>query len=115
MRLVEWHFGACAQHPEAEPQWAWQGLNVGLLEECITCGLGFWAYELGQSLFAQSRGRNPTPGERGCIGGCTAMTNMSVTLPLVLVQRRMQVRMLIPSRHRTAGWAGVSCARGVVS
>ena len=64
---------------------------MGLLEECVTCGLGFWAYELGQSIFAETTGRNPTPGERGCIGGITAMSNMSITLPLVLVQRRMQV------------------------
>ena len=92
-RLGEGHSGACLTPvPKIEVQRSWQGLNVGLLEECITCGLGFWAYELGQSLFAQARGRNPTPGERGCIGGATAMTNMSITLPLVLVQRRMQVR-----------------------
>ena len=76
---------------------------MGLLEECVTCGLGFWAYELGQSMFAEATGRSPTPGERGCIGGLTAMANMSVTLPLVLVQRRMQVGPPSPAPLEASG------------
>ena len=45
---------------------------MGLLEEGITSGLGFWAYELGQQIFTNATGRSPTAGERGVIGGCTA-------------------------------------------
>ena len=70
-----------------------QGLGVGMVEEGITSGLGFMAYEIGQQVFTNITGRSPTTGERGIIGGFTACLNMGASLPLVLIQRKMQVRM----------------------
>lgn len=61
------------------------------MEECITTGLGFWAYELGNSIFRRKFGRPPTHGERGVVGGLTACFVMTATLPLLVVSRRLQV------------------------
>ena len=69
-----------------------QGLKCGILCEMLNTGLGFWAYEMGQSLFRDlHEGRSPSPRERGFIGGFSAMLVMSTTLPLETVLRRLQV------------------------
>lgn len=57
----------------------------------MTTGLGFWAYELGNAAWRQRTGRAPKPSERGIVGGLTACFVMTVTLPLLVVSRRLQV------------------------
>ena len=38
-----------------------QGLGLGLAQETLSNGAGFWAYEYGQSIFRRLHGRSPTP------------------------------------------------------
>ncbi|KAK9795508.1 hypothetical protein WJX73_001295 [Symbiochloris irregularis] len=70
----------------------YKGIAPALVEECVTTGLGFWSYELGNQLFRQRFGRHPKPSERALIGGATACFVMTVTLPLLVVSRRLQLQ-----------------------
>lgn len=70
----------------------YRGISPALMEECMTTGLGFWAYELGNAAWRRRTGRAPKPSERGIVGGLTACFVMTVTLPLLVVSRRLQLQ-----------------------
>ena len=71
-----------------------QGLTCGLFCEMLSVGLGFWGYELGQSVFRElNDGQSPSPQQRGFIGGISALAIMTATMPLEVVLRRLQVRL----------------------
>ena len=69
-----------------------QGLKCGVFCEMLSVGLGFWGYELGQTIFKElSDGQSPTPQQRGFIGGFSALLVMTATMPAEVVLRRLQV------------------------
>lgn len=68
-----------------------QGVRCGLLCEVVTVGLGFWAYELFQSLYRDSHGGDaPSPRARGLLGGCSALVVLTCSMPVETVLRRLQ-------------------------
>ena len=76
-----------------------QGLKCGLFCEMVSVGLGFWGYELGQSIFRElNDGQSPSPQQRGFIGGISALAIMTATMPIEVVLRRLQARAFV-SRH----------------
>ncbi|KAK9813123.1 hypothetical protein WJX72_009417 [[Myrmecia] bisecta] len=71
----------------------YQGFTPALINDIISNGLGFWSYELGQTLYRRCHnGKSPSPQERGLIGACTAVVVMSVTMPFEVIMRRLQVQ-----------------------
>lgn len=86
-----------------------QGLKCGVFAEMLSVGLGFWGYELGQSIFrGLNDGQSPGPQQRGIIGGISALVILTATMPIEVVLRRLQVRaIVIPNlnRHLQAVWA----------
>ena len=58
----------------------------------LSVGVGFWGYELGQSIFRDlNDGQSPNPRQRGFIGGISALAIMTATMPLETILRRLQV------------------------
>lgn len=72
------------------------GFQSSLLSDMLGTGLGFMAYEAGNQRWERAHGAKPTPAQKGAIGAASALLVMSATMPLEVIQRRMQVR---PPRH----------------
>lgn len=54
---------------------------------------GFTAYEMGTRIYRDSHGgAAPPPHLRGVIGACSAACVMTLTLPLEVVRRRLQIQ-----------------------
>jgi solute carrier family 25 (mitochondrial phosphate transporter), member 23/24/25/41 len=70
----------------------YSGFSTSLLGDMVGTGLGFMAYEVGNQLWERSHGHKPTAAQKGAIGACSAFVVMTCTMPLELIQRRMQVR-----------------------
>ena len=70
----------------------YSGFGSSLLSEMIGTGLGFCAYESGNQLWECTYGAKPTAAQKGMIGAASALVVMSATMPLELIQRRLQVR-----------------------
>ena len=70
------------------------GLKPSLVGDMIGTGLGFFAYEKANGTFEHVTGRRPQAIEKGFVGAASAMVVMTGTMPLELIQRRMQVRAL---------------------
>lgn len=68
------------------------GLKPSLVGDMIGTGLGFFAYEKANGIFEHMTGRRPQTIEKGFVGAASAMVVMTGTMPLELIQRRMQVR-----------------------
>lgn len=67
------------------------GLKPSLVGDMIGTGLGFFAYEKANGTFEHVIGRRPQAIEKGFVGAASAMVVMTGTMPLELIQRRMQV------------------------
>jgi hypothetical protein len=70
----------------------YSGFQSSLLSEMTGTGLGFMAYEAGNQWWERTHGHKPTPAQKGGIGAASAFVVMTCTMPLELIQRRMQVR-----------------------
>jgi hypothetical protein len=69
----------------------YSGFQSSLLSEMAGTGLGFMAYEAGNQWWERTYGHRPTPAQKGVIGAASAFVVMTCTMPLELIQRRMQV------------------------
>eukprot|EP00892_Ulva_mutabilis_P000936 jgi/Ulvmu1/10843/UM007_0017.1 len=67
------------------------GLKPSLVGDMIGTGLGFFAYEKANGVFEHVTGRQPQALEKGFVGAASATIVMTGTMPLELIQRRMQV------------------------
>lgn len=92
-----WRMGICAVQAaqQAMQQHGVRGLYAGLkpslVGDMIGTGLGFFAYEQANGIFEHVTGRRPQAIEKGFVGAASAMVVMTGTMPLELIQRRMQV------------------------
>ena len=75
----------------------YSGFGSSLLGEMIGTGLGFCAYELGNQWWERTHGAKPTAAQKGAIGAASAFVVMTATMPLELIQRRMQVLVCLVS------------------
>lgn len=70
----------------------YSGFGSSLLSEMLGTGLGFCAYEFGNQWWERAHGAKPTAAQKGVIGAASALVVMTATMPLELIQRRLQVR-----------------------
>jgi Mitochondrial carrier protein len=66
------------------------GFHSSMFGAMLGTGLGFCAYEASQRAFASAAERKPSALEKGVIGAASAVVVMTGTMPLELIQRRMQ-------------------------
>ena len=80
----------------------YSGFRSSLIGEMLGTGLGFMTYETGNQWWERTHGHKPTPAQKGAIGAASAMVVMTSTMPLELIQRRMQVAAALASGHAFA-------------
>jgi solute carrier family 25 phosphate transporter 23/24/25/41 len=71
----------------------YKGFRASLIGDVLGNALGFTAYEIGNRIYRDlNGGRTPPPAHRGLIGTCSAAVVLTLTLPLEVVRRRLQVQ-----------------------
>ncbi|KAL4457412.1 hypothetical protein ABPG75_012277 [Micractinium tetrahymenae] len=70
----------------------YKGFRASLIGDILGNSLGFTAYEIGTRLYTSAVGSAPPPHLRGVIGACSAACVVTLTMPLEVVRRRLQVQ-----------------------
>jgi hypothetical protein len=68
------------------------GYGPSVLGEVIGSALGFATMEGGCRAFERVAGRKPAPHEKALVGSLSTLSTVLITMPLEVIQRRMQVR-----------------------
>jgi solute carrier family 25 phosphate transporter 23/24/25/41 len=71
----------------------YRGFRAALVGDVLGNALGFTAYEMGNRVYRDlSGGKHAPPHIRGLIGACSASCVLTLTMPLEVVRRRLQVQ-----------------------